>query len=600
MVTEQRPAGGLWLGEPFAAPEVFTPERLSDEHRMIARTVRTFLQQEVAPLDARLEQKDLPLMREVIRKLAALGVFASDVPAEYGGLGLDRMTGLLLAETISRGSVSSSVGAHLTIGMLPIVFFGTDAQRRHYLPRMVAGDLVGAYALTEPTAGSDALALRATAVPDADGAYRLSGAKQFITNGGIADVYVLYAKIDGSKLTCFIVDRNTPGFTVGPEEHKLGLRGSSTTSLFLDNVRIARDRVLGEMGRGHVVALNILNLGRLKLGAGCVGAAKHALRDTVAYACERRQFGRPIASFGLIKQKIAEMVIRLYLSESAVYRVGGLVDQALGGIDLTGDGGGREAARALEEYAPECAINKVLGSEMLDLVVDEMVQIYGGYGFIEDYPAARAYRDARINRLYEGTNEINRLVIAGQLLRRGGAGRIPLLDAARRAATLLDAAADDQPAPLPAPGSPDEVGAISREFLARAKTVVLACLGRAVDRAGADLDEHQEILGWLSDQIIEVFAVESGVLRARQGAGAHGESLMAALARAAVDELGPSLERFATRILTAVEDGPRLARDLAGARVLLRWRRQNPLATRRAIADQVLEAGGYGLGLPPA
>lgn len=600
MVTEQRPAGGMWLGEPSASAEAFTPERLSDEHRMIARTVRTFLQQEVAPLDARLEQKDLPLMREVVRKLAALGVFAADVPAEYGGLGLDRMTGLMLAETISRGSVSSSVGAHLTIGMLPIVFFGTDAQRKHYLPRMAAGDLIGAYALTEPTAGSDALSLRARAVPQADGGYRLSGAKQFITNGGIADVYVLYAKIDGSQLTCFLVDRDTPGFTVGPEEHKLGLRGSSTTALFLDNAPVPRDRVLGEVGRGHVVALNILNLGRLKLGAGCVGAAKHALRDAAAYAGDRRQFGRPIASFGLIKQKIAEMVIRLYLAESAVYRVGGLVDRSLGGVDLSGDGGGREAARALEEYAPECAITKVLGSEMLDLVVDEMVQIYGGYGFIEDYPAARAYRDARINRLYEGTNEINRLVIAGQLLRRSRAGRLPLLEAARHAAAGLDAAADDPPAPLPAPGGPEEAGAISRECLARARTVVLACLGWAVDRAAGDLDERQELLGWLSDQIIELFAVESGVLRARQGTGSHGGSLMAELARGAVDELGPSLERTATRILSAVDDGPRLARALAGAHVLLRWPRQNPLTSRRAIADQALGAGGYGLGLPPA
>jgi len=590
----------MWLGEPSASAEAFTPERLSDEHRMIARTVRTFLQQEVAPLDARLEQKDLPLMREVVRKLAALGVFAADVPAEYGGLGLDRLTGLMLAETISRGSVSSSVGAHLTIGMLPIVFFGTDAQRKHYLPRMAAGDLIGAYALTEPTAGSDALSLRALAVPEADGGYRLSGAKQFITNGGIADVYVLYAKVDGTQLTCFLVDRDTPGFTVGPEEHKLGLRGSSTTALFLDNARVPRDRVLGEVGRGHVVALNILNLGRLKLGAGCVGAAKHALRDTVAYAGERRQFGRPIASFGLIKQKIAEMVIRLYLAESAVYRVGGLVDQALGGVDLSGGGGSREAARALEEYAPECAITKVLGSEMLDLVVDEMVQIYGGYGFIEDYPAARAYRDARINRLYEGTNEINRLVIAGQLLRRSRAGRLPLLEAARRAAACLDAAADDPPAPLPAPGGPEDAGAISGECLARAKTVVLACLGWAVDRGGGDLDERQELLGWLSDQIIELFAVESGVLRARQGAGSHRGSLMAELARGALDELGPSLERTATRILSAVDDGPSLARALAGAHVLLRWPRQNPLTSRRAIADQALGAGGYGLGLLPA
>ena len=592
MVTEKQLAGGMWLAEASTVPEVFTPERFSEEHLMIARTVRTFLHQEVAPLDARLEQKDLPLMREVLRKIAGLGVFAADVPPEYGGLGLDRMTGLLLAETISRGAVSSSVGAHLTIGMLPIVFFGTDAQRRRYLPRMAAGDLVGAYALTEPTAGSDALSLRTAAVPDPDGTYRLSGANQFITNGGIADVFVLYAKVDGSQLTCFIVDRETPGFAVGPEEHKMGLRGSSTTSLFLDNVRVPRENVLGEVGRGHVVALNILNLGRLKLGAGCIGAAKHALRDAVGYARERRQFGRPIASFGLIKHKIAEMAVRLFLAESAVYRVGGLVDQALGDVPLSGEGGGREAARALEEYAPECAINKVLGSEMLDQVVDEMVQIYGGYGFIEDYPAARAYRDARINRLYEGTNEINRLVIAGQLLRRASAGRIPLQEAARRAAAALDAAAGDGIAPLHVLGT-------SEERLARAKTGVLACLGRVIDRA-VNLDECQEVLGWLSDLMIEVFAVESGVLRARQGAGTPRGGLMMEIARDAVAELGPSLERLAARILSAIEEDPLLSRDLAGMRALLGGGPPNTLAARRAIADQVLEAGGYGLGLPPA
>jgi alkylation response protein AidB-like acyl-CoA dehydrogenase len=586
MVTEKRVAGGMWLVEPPGASPVFTPERFSDEHLMIARTVRTFLAHEIAPLDARLEQKDLPLMREVIQKIAALGVFAADVPGEYGGLGLNPMTGLLLAETISRGSVSSSVGAHLTIGMLPIVFFGTDAQRRRYLPRLAAAEWIGAYALTEPTAGSDALSLRTTAVPDAEGAYRLSGAKQFITNGGIADVFILYARVDG-KVTCFIVERTAPGFTVGPEEHKMGLRGSSTTSLFLDNVRVPQENVLGEIGRGHVVALNILNVGRLKLGAGCVGAAKHALRDAVAYARERHQFGRPIASFGLIKQKIAEMTLRLYLAESAVYRAGGLLDQALADVDLGGDDRGRRAGRALEEYAPECAINKVFGSEMLDFVVDEMVQIYGGYGFIEDYPAARAYRDARINRLYEGTNEINRLVIAGQLLRRAGAGRIPLMNAAQRAAAGLAEAASGRYAP-------------EADALARAKSVVLACLGRAVDRHGAGLDDHQEILGWLSEQIIQVFAVESAVLRARQAAGSHWGSLMGALASEAVGELGPRLERLAVSILSALEDEAPLNRDRAGVRALLEELPHNTLTARRAIADRVLEAEGYPLGLPPA
>jgi len=586
MVTEGRAGGGRWIITPPQPSQVLTPEQLTDEHRLIARTVRAFLAQEVAPLDARLEAKDLPLMREVLTRLGALGVFAAEVPPEYGGLGPDPVTGVLLAETISRGSLSSSVGAHVTIGMLPIVFFGAHSQRTRYLPRMVTGELIGAYALTEATAGSDALSLRTSAVQDPDGSYRLTGSKQFITNGGIADVYILYAKVDG-KLTCFIVDRATPGFTVGPEEHKLGLRGSSTTSLFLDNVRVPRENVIGEPGRGHVIALNILNVGRLKLGAGCVGAAKHALREAVAYARERRQFGRPIASFGLIRQKVARMAIRLYLAESMVYRTAGLLDRALRGLDLTGDRGGSNAARAIEEYAPECAINKVYGSEMLDFVVDEMVQIYGGYGFIEDYPAARAYRDARINRLYEGTNEINRLVIAGQVLRRAARGRLPLLDAAKAAAEGLGRAGGGSDAP-------------ASDRLARVRTVTLACLGRAVDRLGPDLEEHQEVLAALSDQMIELFAAESAVLRAAMGAGSGGGGLMADLALAGAGEMAGRLRTLAIEVLTAVEDGPQLARDLAGIGGLLEETPSNMLALRRSIADRVLEAGGYPLGLPAA
>jgi len=580
--------GGQWLVEPPAAGEVFTPERLTSEHRLMARTIRTWLQHEVEPLDARLEQKDLALLREVLRRAAALGVFAVDVPAEYGGIESDRIAGLVLAETISRGSVSSSVGAHVTIGMLPIVFFGTPAQRAQYLPRMVTGELVGAYALTEPTAGSDALSSRTRAVLEPGGAaYRLHGVKQFITNGGIADVFVLYAKVDGSQFTCFLVDRETPGFTVGPEEHKLGIRGSSTTSLFLEDVRVPRENVLGEIGRGHVVALNILNVGRLKLAAGCVGAAKHALRHAVAYATERVQFGRPIASFGLIKQKIAEMVTRLYLAESMVYRTGGLVDGALSGCDLAGPEGGRDAARALEEFAPECAINKVFASEMLDFVVDEMVQIYGGYGFIEEYPAARACRDSRINRLYEGTNEINRLLISGQLLRRAAAGRVPLLGAARRAADALAPAAAGA-----IPTAPDP--------LARMRTVALACLGRAVDRLGTAVHDQQEILAWLSDQVITVFAVESGVLRACQDGPAQREGLMARIAGHAASSAVPRVRDLAARTIAAVQDRDAGARDLAGILRMLDPVPQDPVVVPRAIADHVFEAGGYGLGLPAA
>jgi alkylation response protein AidB-like acyl-CoA dehydrogenase len=586
--------GGQWLAGPPATGEVFTPERFTAEHRLMARTVRTWLQQEIEPLDTRLEQKDLVLLRDVLQKAGALGIFAVDVPSEYGGMESDRIAGLILAETVSRGSVSSTVGAHVTIGMLPIVFFGTSAQRARYLPRMVTGELIGAYALTEPTAGSDALSSRTRAVLEpGGGAYRLSGVKQFITNGGIADVFVLYAKVDGTQFTCFLVDRETPGFTVGPEEHKLGIRGSSTTSLFLDGVRVPRENVLGEIGRGHVVALNILNVGRLKLAAGCVGAAKRALRQAVAYATERVQFGRPIASFGLMKQKIASMATRLYLAESMVYRTGGLLDDALSGCDLAGPEGGRDVARALEEYAPECAINKVFASEMLDFVVDEMVQIYGGYGFIEDYPASRAYRDSRINRLYEGTNEINRLLISGQLLRRAAAGRLPLLDAARRAAETLDQAAG-----VAIPIGPDIYDRGGLDPLARMRTAALACLGRAVNRLGTALNDHQEILAWLSDQMITVFAVESGILRARQDGAAQADGPMAQIADHATAVAVPRVRDPAVQIVAAAQDREAAARDLAGIHRLLDLVPPDPVVVPRAIADHVLETGGYSLGLP--
>jgi len=585
------PVGGQWLLEPSLPGDVYTPERFTDEHRLMARSVRTWLQHEVEPVDARLEEKDLSLLKSVLRKAADLGVFAADVPADYGGLESDRIMGLVLAETISRGSLSSSVGAHVTIGMLPIVFFGTPAQRARYLPRMVTGELIGAYALTEPTAGSDALSIRTRAVPEPGGAaYRISGTKQFITNGGIADVFILYAKVDGTQFTCFIIDRETPGFAVGPEEHKLGITGSSTTSLFLDDVRVPRDRVLGEIGRGHTIAFNILNVGRLKLAAGCVGAAKHALRHAVAYAQERSQFGHPIASFGLIRQKLAAMATRLYLAESMVYRAGGLLDRALGRVDRDGDAEPKDVAGALEEHAPECAINKVFASEMLDLVVDEMVQIYGGSGFIESYPAARAYRDARINRLYEGTNEINRLLISGQLLRRAAGGRLPLLDAARHAADTLGQAATG---PTPPGGESDPA-----DVLSRMKTVALACLGRAIERFGKEVTEQQEVLAWLSDLIITVFAVESGVLRARQNGGASGDGLMARIGALAAAEALPSFADAAARIVVAAEGTAGARQTLAGVQRLLATTPVDPVAGPRAVAESVLEMGGYRLGLP--
>src|SRR5579859_3023901 len=419
-------AGGSFLITATTPRDVFTPEDFSMEHRLAARSLAEFLEAEVEPRTAELETHDYPLMRRLLRELGALGFLGVDIPEAYGGTGLDFITSLVVAETMSRGSFAVAFGGHSVIGTLPIVYFGTDDQKRRYLPGLAAGEIVGAYALTEPTAGSDALSARTRAVLAENGrAYRLTGTKQFITNAGFADVFTTYAKVDGERFTGFIVDRATEGLEVGPEEHKMGIKGSSTASLFFDNARVPAENLLGEVGGGHRVALNILNMGRLKLATASTGAAKRAVRQAIAYATERHQFGRPIASFGLVRQKLAEMAVRTYLLESMIYRTGGLIQA------------GRQTAdtpvRSVEEYAVECAIDKVYGSEAAGFVMDELVQIYGGYGFIEDYPAARAYRDARISRIYEGTNEINRLLITGMLLRRARRGRLPLLEACRAA-----------------------------------------------------------------------------------------------------------------------------------------------------------------------
>lgn len=491
-------------------------------------------------------------------------MLGAELPAEYGGLGLDMATGALLTETMAPGGgFALTVGAHTGIGTLPIAFFGSAAQKGKWLPLLASGEKIAAYALTEPTSGSDALAARTVATADGDG-YRLTGTKQFITNSGFADVFVVYAKIDGARFSAFIVERDQPGVALGPEEQKMGLHGSSTRQLRLDG---ARGELLGEAGRGHVIAFNILNIGRFKLGAGCLGSAKHALALATAYAAERVQFGKPIASYGLIQGKLADMNTRIFALESMVYRTAALIEAQLAA-------GAADKAAAIAEYALECSANKVYGSEGLDFVVDEAVQIHGGNGFIRGYEVERLYRDARINRIFEGSNEINRLLIPDQLLRRAMSGRLGLLPAAE--AAQREAAAGTVPA------SP----------LAAAKKAFLLEAGAAAMKFGEGLAEQQELLGIAADAAIELYAAESALVRA----GQTGSALQGAMAALVQEAACARVEAGARDAMTFLYDGDARLTALGALRRLSRREPVPTIALRRDVASAVLAAGGYTAG----
>jgi alkylation response protein AidB-like acyl-CoA dehydrogenase len=578
-------SGGSFLITETAPSDVFTYEDLGEEHRLVGQTVRDFVDREIVPNADRLEQKDWALSRDLLRKLGELGYLGISVPEAYGGTELDQIASLVVAEELSVGGFGVTYGSHVGIGIGPIAYFGSDAQKRKYLPKMVSGELIGAYALTEPTAGSDAMSIRTRAVLAPDGThYLLSGAKQFISNASFADVFNVFAKIDGEKHTCFIVERGTDGFGVGQEEHKMGIRSSSTASLFLENAKVPAENVLGEIGQGHKIAFNILNMGRFKLAAGCVGAGRHLVREAVRYAGERKQFGRTLSEFGLIKQKLAEMAIRLYAAESMVYRTGGLVEGAVGGVhDPT------EAMRALEEYAVESSINKVFASEVLDYIADETVQIFGGYGFIEDYPAARAYRDARINRLFEGTNEINRLLTTGMLLRRAQRGQLALIPAALAVAGELTS---------PALGDGAGSGPLGDEAraVAMVKKATLLVAGVAVQKYMETIENEQEVLAGLADLVIETFAMESALLRAQRAVergGGDAAALKVAMVRCYVNDALARVEASAKTVLAAAEEGDVLRTQLAGLRRFLRYTPVNTVALKRQIAERLVAQGRY-------
>ncbi len=580
MTTTTLARGGDWLLQDAEA--IFTPEKLTDEHRLIARTADEFVRTEVLPALERLEQKDWALARELVKRCGDLGLLGTDVPEAFGGVALDKASSIVTGEAVGRAaSFATTFGAQTGLAITPLLCFGTDDQQQRYLPGLVAGTIVGAYALSESGSGSDALGAKARAARQADGSFVLSGEKMWITNGGFADLFIVFAKVDGEQFTAFIVERTFPGVSSGKEEHKLGLHGSSTTPLVLQDVPVPAANVLGEIGRGHKVAFNVLNYGRFKLAAMCSGGAKAVIGEAASYAAARRQFGQAIAGFGAIRHKLAEMAIREYAVESMLYRTTGLIDDA-----AHGGGGTREAVlAALEEFAIEASILKVGASEMLDYVLDENVQIHGGNGFVRDYPAERHYRDARVNRIFEGTNEINRLLVPGMLARRAVKGGLPLIAAARKLQ-------DDLLTPsLPEPPGDAALEAEGRAVAAMKKTALMV-LATAMQTYGEKLADEQEVLTSTADILSDVFAADSVVARAR-ASNTRSAALQAAAATVFVNDAAGRVELAARTALAAMAEGDGLRTLLAALRRFMKVTPVNTVVLRRQIADAVVSSRGY-------
>ncbi len=586
-VSQELKRGGSFLISETSPAEIFTPADLTDDQRLIGRTAEEFILNEVVPRIPELEKHKENLMRDIIKKAGEIGLLGAGIPEEYGGTALDKVSAAVLSEKMGiYASFGVAFGAQTGIGTIPIVYFGTEAQKKKYLPRMATGELLACYALSEPQAGSDALASRTRAALSPDGkSWILNGQKMWITSGSYSDVYTVFAKVDGEKFSAFLVERGTPGFSTGAEENKMGIRGSSTVPLFFENAAIPRENLLYEVGRGHIVAFNTLNAGRFSLGGSCSGSCKQVIAIAAKYAKERTAFGKQIAEFGLIKAKLGEMAIREFALESMIYRTAGTIEAAM---SAPGPDKIKQAMQVLEEYAIESSIAKVMGSETLDYCVDEGVQIFGGYGFHEDYPVARMYRDSRINRIFEGTNEINRLVIIQMLMKRATAGTLPLIPAALKLREELLAGPSFEEPPA---------GAFAEEerSLAQAKKIFLLAAGAAVEKFRDKLANEQEIVASLANIVMNIYAMESALRRAQKAASARSPmaAAMADATRSFVYDAMDAIEKDARTALAATETGDTLVTLLAALRRFAKHAPVDSIALRRRVADAVLAQDRY-------
>lgn len=581
--------GGSFLIDNCTPADVFTPEDFTDQHRLIAQTAEEFAIKEIVPNIDKMEKKDFALTRELVKKAGELGLSGVDVPEQYGGIQMDKVTSAIIADRLAKyGGFSTTWGAHTCIGTLPIVYFGTEQQKKKYLPGLASGQTIGAYALSESSSGSDALNCRTQARLSTDGKYYLlNGEKMWITNAGFADLFIVFARAEGDKFTAFIVERGFPGFSVGGEEHKMGIRGSSTCPLVLSDCRVPVENVLGEIGKGHHIAFNVLNVGRFKLGAGCVGSARTCIETAIAYAKQRKAFGKVIADFGLIREKLANMAAGVFTGESMAYRTVGMMDAAIAALegaheDMT------QVRRVIDEYAVECSILKIWGSEFIDSVVDETVQIYGGYGFVEEYPAERNYRDVRVNRIFEGTNEINRLLITGFLLKRAMTGQLPLMPAIKKLMDEVLSGPSDEPEEGPL--------AAERKLVSTAKKIGLFAAGVATQKYMQAIQDQQEIMGAIANMTIEIYAMESAVLRAQKLTpknGGAGIPQSIAMTRVYMSGAMERIESAARLVIAACAEGDMLRSQLAILRRLSKYEPFNVIALRQSIAQKVIEDGKY-------